>query len=218
MSRRTGMDRREAVKWMLSAVAAAALVDHDVFAQTLAPVLDAKGYGLDPNLLKTYKPGDLWPLALNRTQLRTAAALCDVIIPAEGGTPSASALGVHAFINEWVSAPYPSHERDRATIVGGLAWMDEEALRRFTAPFVKLSLAQKHAICDDICYEPRATVPFKGAAAFFRRYRDLTAGGFYTTPAGMKDIGYVGNVAMLAFKGPPKAVLEQLGLQPGSTD
>ena len=212
MSERNGMDRREAVRWMLSAVASAALVDHDALAQAVGPGAPTKGYGLDPGLLRTYRPGDLWPLVLDRAQLRTAAALCDVIIPAEGGTRSASALGVHAFINEWVSAPYPTHERDRATIVGGLAWMDEEALRRFSSPFVTLSLAQKHAICDDICYEPKATENFKRAAAFFRRYRDLTAGGFYTTPAGMKDIGYVGNVAMLAFDGPPKAVLEQLGL------
>ena len=206
------MDRREAVKWMLSAVASAALVDHDAFAQVMDSKLPAKGYGVDPNLLKTYKPGDLWPLVLNRTQLRTAASLCDVIIPAEGGTPSASALGVHQFINEWVSAPYPTHERDRGTIVSGLAWMDEEATRRFNAKFARLSMQQKHAICDDICYEPKATEQFKRAAAFFRRYRDLTAGGFYTTPAGMKDIGYVGNVAMQSFTGPPKAVLEKLGL------
>ncbi|MEO8561281.1 MAG: gluconate 2-dehydrogenase subunit 3 family protein [bacterium] len=212
MSKRTGMGRREAVKWVLSALTSAALVDHDAFAQTVGPMVAAKGYGLDPNLLKTYKPGDLWPLVLNRTQLRTAATLCDVIIPAEGGTPSASALGVHDFINEWISAPYPAHERDRATITSGLAWMDEEATRRFAAPLHKLSLTRKHAICDDICFVPRATEQFKTAAAFFRRYRDLTAGGFYTTPAGMKDIGYVGNVAMLAFNGPPKAVLEKLGL------
>jgi hypothetical protein len=206
------MDRREAVKWMLSALTSAALVDHDAFGQTLAPLVAAKGYGVDPNLLKTYKPGDLWPLALNSTQRRAAAALCDVIIPAEGGTPTASALGVHDFINEWISAPYPAHDRDRKVILDGLAWMDEEATRRFAKPFHRLSMAQQHAICDDICYEPKATAQFKSAAAFFRRYRDLTAGGFYTTPQGMKDIGYVGNVALPAFNGPPKAVLEKLGL------
>lgn len=211
MSETNGMDRREAVKWMLSAAMSAAILDHDAFGQSLAHTTP-HGYGVDPNLLKTYKPGELWPLVLDRKQLRTAAALCDVIIPAEGGTPSASALGVHAFINEWVSAPYPTHDRDRATIVAGLAWMDEEAQRRFTSPFVKLSLKQKHAICDDICYEPKATAAFKRAAAFFRRYRDLTSGGFYTTPEGMKDIGYVGNVAMKSFNGPPKEVLERLGL------
>ena len=134
------MDRREAVRWMLSAAASAALADHDAFAQALGPSGPAKGYGLDPDLLKTYAPGDLWPLVLNRTQLRTAAVLCDVIIPHEGGTPSASALGVHDFINEWVSAPYATHARDRETIIDGLAWMVEEATRRFSVKFVRLSL------------------------------------------------------------------------------
>ena len=46
-----GMNRREAVKWMLSAVASVALLDHDAFGQALDPVSAAKGYGVDPALL-----------------------------------------------------------------------------------------------------------------------------------------------------------------------
>jgi hypothetical protein len=205
------MDRRVAIKWMLSAVGSVALLDHDAFAQSPAWAGGA-GYGADPNLLKSYKPGDLWPLAMNAKQRRTAAVLCDVIIPAEGDTPSASALHVHDFVNEWISAPYPAHQRDRVLIVDGLAWMDDESARRFGKPFHTIAMPQRHAICDDICDEPKAKAEFKTAAAFFRRYRDLTAGGFYTTPAGMKDIGYVGNVALPAFNGPPKEVKERLGL------
>src|SRR6185295_8136300 len=87
------MNRRIAIKWMLSAVGSVALVDHDAFAEVPGPPAGA-GYGVDPNLLKSYKPGDLWPLALDAQQRRTAAVLCDVIIPAEGGSPSASALRV----------------------------------------------------------------------------------------------------------------------------
>ncbi|MDB4892820.1 MAG: Tat pathway signal protein [Gemmatimonadetes bacterium] len=196
---------------MLSAVGSVALLDHDAFGQLPAPTGGA-GYGVDPKLLKSYKPGDLWPLAMNATQRRTAAVLCDVIIPAESVTPSASALHVHDFIDEWISAPYPTHQRDRVVIVDGLAWMDEESARRFGKPFHTIAMRQRHAICDDICYEPQAKAEFKKAAAFFRRYRDLTAGGFYTTPAGMKDIGYVGNVALPAFTGPPKEVKAKLGL------
>ena len=64
MSDSSGMDRRDAIKWMLSAAGSVALLDHDAFAQVPAPPAGA-GYGVDPNLLKTYKPGDLWPLALN---------------------------------------------------------------------------------------------------------------------------------------------------------
>ena len=119
---------------------------------------------------------------------------------------------MHDFLNEWISAPYPGHQRDRAIIVDGLAWIDAESMRRFGKAFHQIAMPQRHAICDDICYEPKATPEFKTAAAFFRRYRDLTAGGFYTTPAGMKDLGYVGNVALPVFNGPPKEVRARLGV------
>ena len=36
--------------------------------------------------------------------------------------------------------------------------------------------------------------------------------GFYTTPAGMKDIGFIGNVALAKFPDPPKEALAKLGL------
>ena len=42
--------------------------------------------------------------------------------------------------------------------------------------------------------------------------RGLVAAGFYTTPIGMKDIGYVGNEPLTAFEGPPPAVLKKLGI------
>ena len=45
--------RRDAIKWMLSAVGSVALVDHDVHRAQSAPPAGA-GYGVDPNLLKTY--------------------------------------------------------------------------------------------------------------------------------------------------------------------
>ena len=44
------------------------------------------------------------------------------------------------------------------------------------------------------------------------RYRALTAGGFYTTPVGTRDLKYVGNVAMTTFDGPPPEVLKKLDL------
>ena len=37
-------------------------------------------------------------------------------------------------------------------------------------------------------------------------------GGYYTTDTGTKDVGYVGNVALSTFDGPPTEVLEKLGI------
>lgn len=42
--------------------------------------------------------------------------------------------------------------------------------------------------------------------------RNLTATAFYTTDEGMKDIGYIGNMALPKWDPPPPAVLEHLGL------
>jgi hypothetical protein len=162
--------------------------------------------------LRHYHPGDYWPLTFTAEQRRTATALCDVIIPADATSPAASAVGVPDFIDEWISAPYPTQVRDRAVVLEGLAWMDDEARKRFGRSFADLDVPRQRTICDDICYAPEAGAAFKTAAAFFNRYRDLTSGGFYTTPVGMKDIGYVGNMPTPTFAGPTPEALKHLGL------
>lgn len=205
------MDRRDAIKWMLAAAATMAVLERNALAASAAAPA-TKGYGSDPDLLKDYKPGDVWPLTMTEPQRRTTAALCDVIIPEDSKSPSASALHVHDFIDEWISAPYPDQQKDRTVVLEGLAWLDAESQKRFGANFTELVRKQQTLICDDICYLEKAKPELKQAAQFFKKFRDLTAGGFYTTPEGMTDIGYVGNVPLPEFAGPPPEVLKKLGL------
>lgn len=203
------IDRRVAIQWMLGATASMAVRDGELFAAE--ETIKAKGYGSDPSMVKIYKPGDVWPLTLTELQRRTASALCDVIIPADKVTPSASAVGVHDFIDEWISSPYPAQAGDRQTILDGLKWIDDEAKKRFQKRFAELTSDQQTAICDDLASaKPKAE--HKKAASFFKRYRDLTAGGYFTTPEGMKAIGYVGNVPSGTFEGPPVEALKHVGL------
>jgi hypothetical protein len=204
------MDRRTALKWMLTAAASTALAPHLGRGQAAAPA--AKGYGTDPDLMRHYNPGELWPLTFTNEQRRTAAALSDVIIPADDRSPAASAVGVVDFIDEWISAPYPDQQRDRPVILAGLAWIDAEANKRFGRSFAALDEPQKTAICDDICYTPKAKPEFKEAARFFTAYRNLTGGGFYSTPQGRQDVRYVGNMPLITFDGPPPEVLRKAGL------
>jgi hypothetical protein len=207
------MDRRSAIKWMLTAAASTALLDRSLLAQELPMMTPiANGYGTDPDLVKEYKPGDFWPLTLNQQQRATTATLCDVIIPADAKGPSASSVKVHDFIDEWISAPYGNHPRDRRMITEGLEWLEAESRKRFGNGFTSLIASQRNAICDDICYEPNAKPEFRQGAQFFKRFRDLTAGGYYTTPEGMKDIGFTGNVILEKYEGPPAEVLRKLGL------
>jgi hypothetical protein len=208
------MDRRRAIQWMLTAAATVTLRDNGLSAAenaVPAPV-KAAGYGPDPSMVKLYQPGDVWPLTLTEPQRRAAHALCDVIVPADDTSPSASAVGVPDFIDEWISSPYPAQAGDRRVVLDGLKWVDDEANRRFQKTFAELTPEDQIAICEDISNAAKAKPEHRASAAFFKRYRDLTAGGYYTTPEGMKAIGYVGNRPLATFDGPPLEALKHVGL------
>lgn len=206
------MDRRTSLKWMLGA-AALPLIHLTGCSSEPTPTLPSGvGYGTDPDLLKVYGPDSIWPLTLDERQRRIAAALSDLIVPADADGPGAVAVGVVDFINEWVSAPYPQQAADRKQILAGFDWLDTQAEQRFSRGFGESSASQRSAICDDICYLPQARAEFKQAAEFFARYRDLTIGGFCTSPQGRKYLGYIGNVPLASFDGPPPEVLKLVGV------
>lgn len=199
------LSRREAVQRMLAAATTISVLDFEAFGQVSLPT----GIGTDPNLHKKIIP---WNRVLTESEMKTVTALCDVIIPEDDKSPSASAVGVPDFINEWVSAPYDQQQDDLKTVREGIAWLDEESTTRFRAKFAELSEEQKRELSDDIAYPAKAKPEHKKGASFFAKMRNLTAGGFYSTPEGWKDIGYIGNVPMAEFPGPPPEVLTHIGL------
>ena len=209
------LDRRTTLKWMFAAAATVPSLQALAYApqsQARDVAANQAGFGTDPDLTKEWKPGGPWPLTLGVAARLTTAALCDLIIPADDVSPSASSVGVVDFIDEWISAPYPQQRADREIILPGLTWIEAEAQTRFSKAFAALDQPRKEAIANDICNAAKAASQFAAAAKFFAKFRDLTAGGFYTTPVGMKDIGYVGNVPLAKFDGPPLAVLKKVGL------
>jgi len=209
------MDRRTTIKWMFAAAATVPSLrvygyTAEPFARDVAP--DQAGYGTDPDLVREWRAGGPWPLTLGVHARLTTAALCDLIIPADEASPSASSVGVVDFIDEWISAPYPQQRGDRDIVLDGLTWLEAESQQRFGKAFAALEPVQKNTIADQICSAARAKPELAAAAKFFAKFRDLTAGGFYTTPVGMKDIGYTGNVPLDRFDGPPLEVLKKAGL------
>lgn len=227
-----GVSRREAMQWVMGAVAAQALgpqgtsststaafgqeVGRTSAPQELAsrqpPPVFPGGYGGDPKLVHVYRGGEFWPLTLSEAQRITAAALADVILPADQYGPAASTVGVVEMIDEWISAPYPTQLADRPLVLEGLAWIEAESMKRFKIEFADATDAQRRAICDNVCYAPEARPEFEQAAVYFSRFRSLCAAAYYATPPGWEAIGYVGNVALERFDGPPAEVLEKLGV------
>src|SRR5687768_15968118 len=200
------MDRRTTQKWMLSAAALPMMQLTGCSSEPQPRLPSDECYGSQSDLLKVYGPGSVWPLTLDERQGRIATALCDLIVRADAEGPGAVAIGVVDFINEWVSAPYPQQTADRKLILAGFDWLDAQAQQRFSRGFGESSMDQRVAICDDICYQPKARAGFEQAAEFFARYRDLTIGGYCTSPQGRQYLGYVGNVPLASFEGPPPEV------------
>jgi len=213
------MDRRQALKVMAIAAAAPTLVSCSPGEESAGTALPeptsnprAAGTAWDPDLIAPTVP---WERTLTTDELESLAALCDVIIPADARSPSASSVGAHDFIDEWVSAPYEGTRSDAILIRGGLVWLDREAKTRFGEGmrFRDLTLDGQHAICDDICHMERAEPGREGAARFFDRVRDLTATAFWTTTEGMQDLQYIGNVALAQWDPPPPEVLRHIGVE-----
>lgn len=210
----SGMSRRDSLKLLMVLAGSSllpALTITESFAADVAaghwPDLQLKpitaaGYGTDPNLI--LPPASPWPLTLTPEQLTLVACLSDILVPAEGSVPAASAVGVPAVVNEWISAPYPAQQRDRLTILSALVWLDDEATLRFGSTFLASSAAQQLAIIDDIAYDsPQTPAEFKRIALAFSRLRNLVLAAFFSTPEGSKDLGYLGNTAIAGdYPGP----------------
>ena len=204
------LDRRTAMQWMLAASASPSLgaLGQDGVPNAAAA---AKGYGPDPDLMPAYQPGELWPLTFTDDQRKLAITLCDLIVPADDVSPSASSVGVHDFLDEWISSPYPGQASDRNLLLKGFEKLDEAAKERGAENFVALAEDQQIAICQELAVKARKDP--KKTGRFFLRLRDLVAGGYYTTPVGMHDLGYRGNVAMATWDGPTPEALAHLGLE-----
>lgn len=184
----------------------------------LAPI-KARGIGKDARLTEPVVP---WPLTLTPQQRATLKAMAGLMLPADAHSPSAATLPLDAFLDEWISAPYPQQQEDRALILSGLRWLDAECARRFGARFTAISDEQRRQLFDTVAYKDRVEPGLERPAQFFVRLRALMLGGFYSLPEGMADIGYLGNRPMAGdYPGPtPEALahlnagLAKLGLKP----
>lgn len=224
------VDRRTTIKWLAATMAAgyAGCTSDDkrvgdeipAARETTVPGTaagpGAAGYGTDPDVMNPVVP---WERTMTEAQLRTTAALSDLILPEDERSPSASAVGVPDFIDEWVSAPYPQQRDDRQRILAGLEWLEQQSRDRFGAAFANAGEDQQSAVVDAIAYSD-AAANLEEQAEFFRRFRYLAVGAFYTTGAGIEDVGYIGNVPIAGpYPGPSDdamahlaGVLKQLGL------
>jgi hypothetical protein len=136
-------------------------------------------------------------------QWRTVCVLCDLIIPADERSVSATRAGVPEFIDDWIAFRKEQDGEDKleAQILGGLMWLDRESHAKFGKQFADAAEDQQKKLLDRIAWPARAANEDHAWVEFFNRFRDLTVGGFFSSKAGVADLPYLGNTAVAEWKG-----------------
>ena len=120
------------------------------------------------------------PRTLSPAQLELVATVAEHIIP-QTDTPGARAAGVHRFVDTLLSDHYPATERDR--FLAGLADVDARAQSAHGQPFRQCSPEQRIALLGEM--DARAFASSRGEDGwFFRRLKELTIVGYYTSEFG----------------------------------
>lgn len=140
-------------------------------------------------------------------EMASLAVLCDIIIPKDEISGSASEAAVPGFI-EFIVKDKPELQ---LPMRGGLRWMDMECLRRYQKSFAACSHEERIKLVDEIAYPDKAKPGMKAGVKFFSMARNLTVTGFYTSKVGIDDLKYSGNTPN-QWNGVPDDVLKQYGL------
>jgi len=196
----TEINRRDALQ-MLAGIPliAAGLSPHDVARATAAA---------QSALSASSASSAFTPAFFTSHEYATVRMLAELVIPRDGRSGGAIDAGVPEFM-DFILDENPGMG---IGIRGGLAWLDQESRQRFGQEFIDVSDAKRRAILDDIAWPKRAKPEFSQGVAFFNRFRDLTASGFFSSKIGVEDLRYIGNEFVMEWKGCPEEALGKLGV------
>jgi hypothetical protein len=193
------MNRRQAIKLMGAASAAFWTPAHALAARRKA----------DAAIAQAAQAGaDFVPEFFTAHEHATVRLLVDLIIPADERSGSATDAGVPEFM-DFMMIDRPAMQE---WMRGGLAWLDIESLERFDRAFIDAGEQQRTEILDQIAWPDRAPEDLSHGVAFFNRFRDLTASGFWTTEMGIADLQYIGNRVVREWNGCPDEALRHVGV------
>lgn len=151
------------------------------------------------------------PKFFNRREWPLVRMLSNYVIPKDARSGSATDAKVPEFM-DILLADKEASQSSKDSMRGGLAWIDNESRERFGKTFIAASDAQRRQILDDIAFPAKARPEMSQGVAFFNRFRDLTASGFFSSYMGWQDVQYIGNVFNPNWDGCPPAAMAKLGV------
>ncbi len=161
----------------------------------------------------------------NTHEFRTLGRLSELMVPADEGGPSGRDGGAPEFIDLLAS-----ENRELADIfTGGILWLDAASRARNGNGFIEAGEQDQLAILDALVDAERnetgsdtqfPTTEYarfsvfgvkrpsevRRGVRFFGWARQLIVDAYYTSPAGIRDLGYVGNAAHSEYKVPQEAL------------
>jgi hypothetical protein len=183
------VSRRDALKGLAAAFAAAGAIDRFVAADAHMAVAQVTAVG------------PYTPTALSEHEYETLLKLVDLIIPVEDNRPGAVQAGVPGWIDSLLAVNGDLKKR----YVDGLAWVDQAMTARHKTSFVRSVPTQQTGLLDQIAFQKNRLPELNPGIDFFILLRRMTVDGFYTSPIGQRDI-YQGNTARAEFTVPKAAM------------
>jgi len=138
------------------------------------------------------KGGAYSPKVFQAGEWKSVEALCELIVP------GASKGGAKEFIDLLASA----NPAIASAWTGGIAWMNA----KLGKPFHLAAAVEQKALLDKIAYRKNESPELAPGIRFFDLARRMTVDAYYTSAAGIAEVGYKGNVGMSEFKVPRESI------------
>jgi gluconate 2-dehydrogenase gamma chain len=172
--------------------------------------------------------GAYQPKLLNAHEYKTVTRLAELIIPADEVSGSAVDAGAPEFIDLLCS----QNAALAGIYTGGLLWLDGYTRNRYGNQFLESTATQQNEVMDALVAAARtedawrreaenwATEHYRTFAGegvqppadmypglnFFNWVLRMTVDAFYTSPIGVKDVGFMGNAAHSSYVVPQEAI------------
>jgi gluconate 2-dehydrogenase gamma chain len=142
------------------------------------------------------KTGPYKPKLFNAAEWKTVGVLCELIVP---GASKGNAA-------EYVDLICASNEALAAAWTGGLAWLDARTRASDGKAFADCPATAQTALLDQIAFRKNDSPQLGPGIRFFDLARRMTVDAYYTSKAGIAELGYKGNVGMSEFQVPQEAI------------
>lgn len=161
----------------------------------------------------------------NVHEFRTVGVLSELVVPADEGGPSAREAGAPEFVDLLCS----QNDELADIFTGGMLWLDGVTGERYGKPFADLEKGLQTEVLDALVEAERLETgadtrwdtseyrrfsvfgvktpsAMRRGVRFFDWARRLIVDAYYTSPAGIADLGFVGNAAHTKYEVPKDAI------------